>query len=151
MDGQEAGASALPLDDDVNDSQRAPMLIMPPPPAAPPLLTGLENPAKVRNLRDILHYSTQMTEICPQNRESGPMVLTLEEEVSPNGYVPYSPFRSSVRTARLILSKCTAPYYYDCPFVEIQMTDYPSNSYPLIISFLYNIIILILFYYFCSH
>jgi hypothetical protein len=87
--------------------QLVPMIMPPPSPPAPPLTTaskrddgqatGIENPSSVRNLKDILHYTTQMTDVGAQNRDAGKNNLTLAEEVSKRQLL--SRYRRAVRTA----------------------------------------------------
>lgn len=94
MDTQEAGDTSRPQDDAV-DRQRVPMIMPPPPPPAPPLTTtakrddgqaaGIANPSNVRNLKDILHYTTQMTDVGAQNGDGAKNDLTFAEEVSRDG------------------------------------------------------------------
>lgn len=44
--------------------------------------SGITNPSSVRNLKDILKYTTQMTNISTKNEANGVIDLTLAEEVS---------------------------------------------------------------------
>lgn len=70
-------------------SYNAVQLIIPPPPsqsenanANDDGASGITNPSSVRNLKDILKYTTQMTSIAAKNEANGIIDLTLAEEVS---------------------------------------------------------------------
>lgn len=70
-------------------SYNAVQLIIPPPPSQNENSntnddgsSGIANPSSVRNLKDILKYTTQMTNIAAKNEANGIIDLTLDDEVS---------------------------------------------------------------------
>lgn len=68
-----------------NSDDTTPMMIMPPPPSTTKNdltdgASGLQNPSNVRNLKDILKFTTQMTDTSANNVET--IDLTFAEEVS---------------------------------------------------------------------
>lgn len=82
MDSENTGHSSC------NSNDTTPMMIMPPPPPPPSTAkndrcdgaSGIHNPSSVRNLKDILKFTTQMTDTSNDNVET--IDLTFADEVS---------------------------------------------------------------------